>query len=234
MSKKANHQITYAEPAERPPLISQITQHTMTTPNTNIPEGFRINAQGNLIHESNIKEIDLARDELVIEHITKAMELGKQVAAFKKEVLESIQAFTELSAEKYGAKIGGKKGNITLTSFDGRYQILRCIADNISFDERLQAAKSLIDECFQDWTKDARSELQTLIHSAFETDKKGNLATHKILALRSIKIEDPKWVRAMEAISDAITVSSTKTYVRFYERTDSGQYLQISLDPTEL
>lgn len=205
----------------------------MTTQNT-IPEGFRVNAQGNLIHESNIKEIDLARDEIVQELITRAIDLGKQVAAFKKDALESIQAFSELSAERYGARLGGKKGNITLTSFDGRYQILRCIADNISFDERLQAAKSLIDECLQDWTKDARTELQTLIHSAFETDKKGNLATHKILGLRQIKIEDPKWVRAMEAISDAITVSSTKTYVRFYERNDSGQYIQISLDPTEL
>lgn len=201
---------------------------------TTIPEGFRVNAQGNLIHESNIKEIDLARDELVHELLSKAIELGKQVAAFKKESLESIQAFSELSAEKYGAKIGGKKGNITLTSFDGRYQLVRSIADRITFDERLQAAKSLIDECLKDWTKDARSEIQTLIHSAFEADKRGNLATHKILGLRTIKIDDPKWLSAMEAISDAITVSSTKTYVRFYERNASGQYIQISLDPTEL
>lgn len=206
----------------------------MNTPDTNIPEGFRINAQGNLIHESNIKDIDIARDEIVIELLEKAKALGAQVAAFKKEALESIQAFAELSAEKYGARIGGKKGNITLTSFDGRFRLERAIADRISFDERLQAAKSLIDECLKDWTKDARSEIQTLIHSAFEADKKGNLATHKILGLRTIKIEDQKWLKAMEAISDAITVSSTKTYVRFYTRSDSGQYIQISLDPTEL
>ncbi len=199
-----------------------------------IPEAFRVNAQGNLIHESNIKEIDLARDELVQELITKAKALGAQVAAFKQEALDSIEAFAELSAEKYDAPIGGKKGNITLTSFDGRYQVLRCIADRITFDERLQAAKSLIDACLKDWTKDARSEIQTLIHSAFEADKKGNLATHKILGLRQIKIDDPKWIRAMEAISDAITVSSTKTYVRFYTRAENGQYTQISLDPTEL
>lgn len=221
------------------PSNKQTSIHThtniMNDKNTqHIPEGFRLNAQGNLIHEANIKEIDLARDELVQELITRAIELGKQVAAFKRDALESIQAFTELSAEKYGAKRGGKKGNITLTSFDGNYQIMRCIADNISFDERLQAAKSLIDECLKDWTKDARSELQTLIHSAFEADKKGNLATHKILGLRQIKIDDPKWNKAMEAISDAITVSSTKTYVRFYARDESGQYQQISLDPTDL
>lgn len=203
------------------------TEHTT-------PEGFRVNAQGNLIHVSNIKDIDLARDEIVQELITRAIELGKQVASFKKDALESIQAFSELSAEKYGARLGGKKGNITLTSFDGRYQIVRAIADRITFDERLQAAKSLIDECLKDWTKDARSEIQTLIHSAFEADKKGNLATHKILGLRTIKIDDPKWLSAMEAISDAITVNSTKTYVRFYERNDSGQYIQISLDLTEL
>ncbi len=202
--------------------------------NSTPPEGFRFNAQGHLIPVEQIKEIDLARDEIVIELLQKAQALGSQVAAFKKEALESIQAFVELSAEKYGARRGGRKGNVTLSSFDGRYQLVRCIADRITFDERLLAAKSLIDECLKDWTKDARAEIQTLIHSAFEADKKGNLATHKILGLRTIKIDDPKWLAAMEAISDAITVSSTKTYVRFYERNNSGQYIQIALDPTEL
>jgi len=205
-----------------------------TTEQPTAPAGFRYNAQGHLIPVDQIKEIDLARDEIVNELLDKAQSIGAQVAAFKKEALESIQAFAELSAERYGARLGGKKGNITLTSFDGRYQLVRSIADRITFDERLQAAKSLIDECLKDWTKDARSEIQTLIHSAFEADKKGNLATHKILGLRTIKIDDPKWLKAMEAISDAITVSSTKTYVRFYVRNDSGQYTQISLDPTEL
>ncbi len=51
-----------------------------------------------------------------------------------------------------------------------------------------------------------------------------------MLSLRSLDINDDKWLRAMEAISDAIQVTDTKEYIRFYERDDDGAYHQISLD----
>jgi len=200
----------------------------------NISKQFKENPFGHLVPLDRIKPADLDRDAIVIEIMTKAEELAGTVSAFKKRSLADLQAFAELAGEKYGAKLGGKKGNLTLISYDGRYKIVRAIADRIEFNESLQAAKSLIDECLTEWTKDARTEIQSIIHSAFEADTKGNLATHKILGLRSIKIEDPKWKRAMEAIADAITVTSSKTYLRFYVRNSDGQYIQLRLDPTEL
>ncbi|MGZ0657065.1 DUF3164 family protein [Coraliomargarita sp. W4R72] len=206
----------------------------MQTNTQTAPEGFRYNAVGNLIHIDNIKEIDLTRDEIVKELIAKAIKLGEEVAAFKKEALETIQAFAELSAEKYGAKLGGKKGNITLTSFDGEYQIVRSIADRIAFDERILAAKSLIDECIEGWKKTACAEICTIVNHSFKADSKGNLSIGRILDLLAYKIEDPKWLNAMDAIRDAISVGSTVTYIRFYKRNKAGQYIQISLDPTEL
>ena len=38
------------------------------------------------------------------------------------------------------------KGNVTLTSYDGKYKIQRAIAEYLHFDERLQVAKELIDD----------------------------------------------------------------------------------------
>lgn len=202
--------------------------------NTEIPAGFREDAKGRLVPESQVKEIDAARDDLVRELAEQAEAMAGEVARFKSHALGEIQSFVQLSAERYGAHIGGRRGNVHLTSYDGRYRIVQAIGDSLSFDERLQAAKSLIDECLTEWSKDARPELQTIVHDAFAPDKQGNLATHKILGLRRVKIDDPKWVQAMEAISDSITVSSSKTYVRFYRRNDDGKYVQIALDPTEL
>lgn len=199
-----------------------------------IPNGFRQDAQGRLVPVDQIKEIDLARDEIVSELVGRAKDLAGIIGAFKNTALGEIQAFVELSAEKYDAKLGGRKGNVTLTSYDGRYKIIRALSDGVEFDERLQAAKSLIDECLTEWSEGARPELKTIVHDAFSTDKKGNLATHKILSLRRIKITDTKWIKAMEAISDSLTVTSSKTYVRFYECMETGEYKQISLDPTEL
>lgn len=206
----------------------------MNTEPTPIPEGFRENASGHLVPVSQIKEVDLARDSLVVEVVEQAKQLGGMVSKFKGRSLDDIQAFVELSAEKYGAKLGGRRGNVTLSSFDGRYKIDRAISDSLEFSEQLQAAKALIDECLNEWSEGSRSELKTIIQDAFKTDKKGKLDTRTILGLRKFQFQNEKWNRAMEAINDSLTVSSSKTYIRFYERNDSGQYIQIALDPTEL
>jgi hypothetical protein len=198
------------------------------------PEGFKINAKGDAIRVENIKEIDSARDEIVTELMAEAKDLARRVAAFKKKTNDTVEAFVELSFEKYNAKRGGKKGNVTLTAFDGSSQIVRRMADRITFDERLKAAESLIEECFDEWTEGAKDELRTVFRNAFKTDKQGNLSVGKILALRAVKIDHPKWKAAMEAISDAITIIGAKPYVCFYERNESGEYVQISLDPNEL
>ncbi|ASK91080.1 DUF3164 family protein [Xanthomonas campestris pv. trichodesmae] len=197
---------------------------------TEIPAGYRQNRLGHMVPESHIKPIDLARDELVTELVDKAMQLREVLRKFKRCAFGDIAAFVQLSAEKYGARIGGDKGNVTLFSFDGRYKIIRAIQDSITFDERLQAAKALIDACVNDWTEGVRKEPRAIINNAFRLDKSGNIRTDAVLELRNLDFDDPRWLEAMEAISDAVTVVGSKTYVRFYERDERGQYQPISLD----
>jgi hypothetical protein len=196
-----------------------------------IPEGFREDSQGRLIAIENIKEIDQLRDGLVQEIVEKARVVHATLAHFKAEAFGDIAAFISLSAEKYRVQLGGQKGNVTLLSFDGRYKIQRAVAESITFDERLKAAKELIDECLREWTDGARSEIRTLITDAFRVDQEGNIRTGNVLALRRLEITDERWMRAMQAISDAVQIVGSKSYVRVYERDDaSGQYKQLSLD----
>jgi hypothetical protein len=198
--------------------------------NVTVPEGYRADRHGNFRPINQIKAIDLARDELVIEQVKKARALREALRVFKRQVFNDINAFVQLSAEQYGARIGGDKGNVTLMSFDGRYKIIRAIQDTITFDERLQAAKALIDACVNDWTEGVRKEPRAIINNAFRLDKSGNIRTEAVLELRNLDFDDPRWLEAMEAISDAVTVVGSKTYVRFYERDERGQYQPISLD----
>jgi hypothetical protein len=201
----------------------------MNTPN--IPTGYRQDAQGRLIPEETIKPIDLMRDQLVNELVDSARAAQTDLKAYKRRVFVDIAAFVDLSAEQYDVKLGGQKGNVQLLSFDGRYKIVRQIQDTITFDERLQASKKLIDECLRDWTEGARVEVAALINDAFRVDQAGNIRTAMVLSLRRLKITDARWKRAMEAISDAVQVTGSKAYVRFYERVgDSDQYTPISLD----
>ena len=98
-------------------------------------------AQGRLVPEGSVKEVDKARDSLVREIAGRAMALQKVMAAFRDDVMGDVAAFVSLSAEQYGAKVGGNKGNLTLTSYDGRFKVQRQVSETLVFDERLQAAK---------------------------------------------------------------------------------------------
>jgi hypothetical protein len=195
-----------------------------------IPAGYMKDAQGRLVPIEAIRPVDLARNDLVMESMEKAQEMAAALARFKGSVMEDIQAFCELSAEKYNAKLGGKKGNVTLFSFDGRYKMMRSIDDFIVFDERLQAAKSLIDECLKRWSEGSNANLRTIVNDAFQVDKAGRINTNRVLGLRRIDIQDDTWAQAMLAISESVQVISSKAYVRFYERLPDGSYRQLNLN----
>lgn len=195
------------------------------------PAGYWVNAKGVMTPDSIVKEIDKERDSLVGELVERAIAINTVLSEFKLKAFADIQAFVDLSAEKYNAKKGGAKGNVTLFSYDGRFKIQRAMADNIKFDERLQAAKTLIDECLVDWMEGARPEIHALISEAFSTDSEGNIKTGRVLALRRLEIDDERWQNAMVAIGEAVQVVGTKSYIRVYERVgDSDEYRPISLD----
>ncbi|XHS80497.1 DUF3164 family protein [Burkholderiaceae bacterium UC74_6] len=196
-----------------------------------IPKGYWQDAKGALIPEAKVKDIDKRRDSVVREAISQAKQMSAQLAQFKLAAMAAVSAFADLSAAEYGAKVGGAKGNMTLTSFDGKYKVQRAIQESIVFDERLQVAKSLIDECVHIWAKGANKNIQALVNHAFQVDQEGKVSTGRVLGLRQLEIDDEKWSRAMDAIADSMRVSGSKPYIRFYERNDAtGEYLPIPLD----
>lgn len=204
---------------------------TKKLPTGAVPEGHMRDAQGRLVPIELISPIDLTRDALVNELISRAKAMNASLGAFKADVFAQVASFAALSAAQYKATLGGKKGNITLHSFDGRYKLQLAIADNITFDERLQAAKALIDECIHDWSSDSRPEIKVLVNDAFQTDKEGKLNTGRILGLRRLEIDDKRWLQAMKAIGQSVQVVGSKQYVRFYEKiNDEGEYAAIVLD----
>ena len=199
--------------------------------NKPIPDGYMQDSAGRLVPLSAIRPIDIERDKLVHEIVEKARKVNCVLADFKATTFGDIAAFVSLSAEQYKVKIGGQKGNVTLMSFDGRYKVQRAIAETISFDERLQAAKAKIDECITDWSQGSRDEIKVLVNDAFQVDKEGNINTGRVLGLRRMQIDDERWANAMAAISEAVQVVGSKSYIRVYERIgDSGEYKPVALD----
>lgn len=196
-----------------------------------IPAGYRQDATGRLVHESLIKPIDTERDALVARLAAEAKQMSAQLAAYKARTFADIAAFVELSAEQYGVALGGTKGNVTLVSFDGRYKVIRQVQETLAFDERLQAAKALVDECIMEWATGANPQIITLVNDAFQVNREGQINTARVLSLQRLDISDPKWQRAMQAIRESIRVASSKSYVRVYERVGTtDRYEAIPLD----
>lgn len=198
---------------------------------TQIPAGYWQKADGTFVPESMIKDIDKMRDELVRQQIEGAKKRSAELAEFKAKAFADIAAFVSLSADQYGAKIGGKKGNVQLTTFDGQYKIIRQMQETLVFDERLQAAKELIDRCINRWAEGSRDEIRVLVNDAFQVNQQGNISTGRVLGLKRLAISDPEWLSAMQAITDSVQTAGSKPYLRFYERVgDSDEYRPISLD----
>jgi hypothetical protein len=197
----------------------------------NFKDNYRTNSYGHLVPVETIRAIDLLRDDTVSRIIDDARALQEQMRLFKQRTLADITAFVGVSAEVYNVKWGGKKGNLTLTSYDGKYKVLLAVSDNLNFDERLQIAKQLIDECIHVWTEGSNANIKALVEHAFQTDKQGNINTARIFGLMRLKIDDAKWQEAMTALKDSIQITATSQYLRLYQRVgQTDKYQQIAMD----
>lgn len=194
-----------------------------------------INPQGHTVPEELVSPLDKMRDDLVNRAISEATQLQKQMRDFKAKYLAETTAFVGLAAAEYQTTLGGVKGNLTLRSFDGLREMTVQVADRLTFDERLKVAEALVGECLAEWSEGARPELKAIVERAFKTDKEGNVSTGAVLDLRRLDIKDPRWARAMDAVSDALQRTGTATYLRFYERPERGQPSSaIALDMAKL
>ena len=192
---------------------------------------YMVNSEGHQVPLHLVKDTEKLEDNVVNGMFAAASALNKQISDFRDRTLEDVKAFRSLLGEKYNVKIGGAKGNLTLQSFDGLKKVQIQIGDFITFGPTLQVAKELVDECLKDWSSNARDEIRVIVNQAFDVGKEGKINTQAILQLRRLDIKDPKWNRAMEAITDSIRVNRSKEYVRFYERKDiNSDWKAISLD----
>ena len=200
-------------------------------PTAPTPEGYMRNAAGHLVPIEQVREQDLMRDEVARHLAQQALALNEMLAAFKARALADIADLVRIAGERYEVKLGGTKGNVTVTTYDGEYKIQRAIAERIEFTEELEAAKELINQCIDRWSQGANPHIRALVDRAFRTDTKGQIKTAAVLELFRLDIDDEEWLRAMQAIRDSIQSTGTATYVRVYRRIGkSEQYVSIPLD----
>ena len=193
---------------------------------------YMADARGSLTPIENVKAADKLEDETVRKIMEFARELSDRIARFRGHTFTDLGEFDALLAQEYGAARGGKRGNRTYQTFDGCLKIQVQVADFIDFGPQLQVAKTLIDECLNEWSADSGPEIRAVVTRAFNTDKEGKINRSEIFMLLRLDIEDARWLEAMRAIRDAMRITGSKQYIRFYERarpTDAWRAVTIDL-----
>ncbi|WP_024896787.1 DUF3164 family protein [Brucella rhizosphaerae] len=175
-------------------------------------------AKGNLVPIEAIKPADRLEDEVVRKIMIFASSLSDQISRFRGHTMTDLGEFDALLQQEYNATKGGPKGNRTYQTFDGLKKVTIQIADFVDFGPQLQVAKRLLDECLTEWAADSRPEIRAVITRAFNTDKEGKVNRSEIFMLLRLDIEDSRWQEAMRAIREAMRITGSKEYVRFYER----------------
>jgi len=202
--------------------MSEFTPHPV--PSGIIEENGRakmVDAKGREVPLDLVKPQDQLMDEQVRKIAGYALALSDQLRRFKEHTFDDISAFEAMLAQEYDTRVGGAKGNKTLTSYDGLYQVQVQVQDRVDFGPELQIAKGLIDECLNEWSADSRPEIQAIVTRAFNTDRGGQINRAEIFMLLRLDIEDARWRRAMDAIRDAMRVVGKATYVRVKHRPDT-------------
>lgn len=202
----------------------------------NVPEGYLKDGKGNLVVIANIKQTDLIKDEFVRKAIDKAIEMQEALAEFKLSLMTEADDFIELLAQEHGVNLGGKKGNVTLRTFDSQLKVTLQTQERIELGPELTLAKQLIDQCLDEWTEGGNQNIKAIVSKTFNTDKQGSLNPQRILALRKLEISDDsgKWTKAMNIIAESVGVVDSSRFIRFYKQDDNGIEQAISLDIAKL
>lgn len=192
---------------------------------------YMTDARGALVPVGVVKPMDKLIDETVRKMHGFAEDLEAQIGRFRGHCFDDIWSLQALLAQEYQTEVGSKRGNVTLTSYDGTRKVTVRVQDQIAFGPELQAAKALVDECLSSWSEGAGDELKAVVNRAFQVDREGRINRAEIFMLLRVAIEDERWQRAMTAVRDSIRVIGSKTYILFHTRPNpDAPWRTISID----
>ena len=182
-------------------------------------DGDWIDRAGKAVPPTYVKPHDKARDRLVESLIKKAEAENARLQKLAVESKKRMQDFLEEMFEKQQLQ-PNKGGNYTLNNFSGDQQVCIKVHQFMEFDERIEMAKALIDECIEAWSSGASDNLVALVNDAFRVRGNKGLDVRSVLGLKKINVKDKtgKWTKAMKLIDESLQVVNSKSYIQFKKR----------------
>lgn len=182
--------------------------------------GEWMNRNGRYVPPETINRATKKRDKVVGKIMKKTLALRMQMLLHKGWVQKEIEKYMKYLEKHAGVNDVDTKGNLTLSDYANLNAVEISVNDVITFDERLNLAKGIIDKCLRKWTGKSNRHIKAIVDEAFNVDKKGSVNKMMILRLLNIEIKDAEWMKAMNMIRESIDVTGTRKYLSFRKRTN--------------
>ena len=200
-------------------------------PDVAVPNGYAVNAKRHMIPDEVVRDADRLENDVVRRILAFGVDLADQIARFRAHTFDDLATFLDLLGEQYGRRKTAGKGGYSCTSYDGRLKVQVQVQDRITFGPELQVARELVNECLADWAADSQPEARAIIQDAFSVDKRGSVNREAVFRMRRLQIDDERWKRAQQAVSDSIRVEGAKAHVRLYMRpTPEAKWIQVPIN----
>lgn len=171
------------------------------------------------------------RNELVIEIVTKALDVHEILNTFKEESFKHMNSWFERMREYGTAK--EDQENFQLVSADGNLKVLFNRNVTKGFDERSKLAEAKLKEFLNGFVKKRDKVLYEFIMGVLERNTvTGDLDISNINRLYAMedKFEDESWKEALKLFKESYVERSTKYYARFFKKNENNGWDAIKLD----
>lgn len=193
-----------------------------SAPPPECPSGWRLDGKGRMAPDRLVSPREDLEDACVRRIAAYGVDLADQIARYRAHVHDDVNALLEILASDYKVtRKNGARGNLSLTSYDGRIRVTIQAADRVAWGPELQVARQLIDECLEEWSDGSHENVRALLQGALVPDREGHISRDAVWRLRRIDIDDDRWRQVRRALDDAVRVVGRKTYVRLHVRGSS-------------
>lgn len=191
---------------------------------------------GTLVRVDRLRPETVLADQTARSIVARMKALAEHNAREKQAIMDDVDAYLTLVFERYGARLGGRRGGVTIAAFGDRQKVVTQTADYNRITAALPAAQALMNEILDDLTDGADADLRVLIMKAFERDgKTGRVNVQRLNGLKQLKLNHPKWPEARQAIEDAIEPAGSKLRLCAYARDNNDdRYEQVIVDFSRL
>lgn len=181
---------------------------------------------------AELSEFEIKREAKLQALACEGMDLYLRLADFSARYDVDFDELDEESAPRQAknSRAAGTQ-SVSRVLLDGSVKLERKRADVVSYDEdKLMAAKALIDVCVQRFAAGGRSEIKQMAELSFVKNAKGQYSRSGMVRLQQIESDDPEWQQAMELIKKAELVGGVASYKLISVRDKYGKYHPLPLD----